>query len=815
MPLFSIMQKGLRSLFLLGFLFAFSTLTAQKVVIVDAETQEPLRFVTITSDEPKAFASSNQKGEADLTPFNASPRITFKSLGYKRITLSYEELRAMGFRLNMSLAAVSFDEVVVSATRFKKSSRVIPQKISTIRSSDIAMQNPQTAADLLAVNGEVMIQKSQQGGGSPMIRGFAANRLLYAVDGVRMNNAIFRAGNVQQVISLNPFTIETAEVLFGPGSVMYGSDAIGGVMHFTTLMPRLSKDTLPTISGLATTRFSSANQERSGHFQLNAGWKKWAFLTSFSQNQYGDLRMGRRGPDEFLRPFYVSRMDSTDVIVTNNDPLLQVPTGFTQTHLMQKVRYSPGQNFDIQYGFYYSETSPYSRYDRLIEVNSAGLPTSAVWNYGPQVWMMNLLSLTHRDSNKLYDQMAVKLSWQQFEESRINRNFSGGQRFRLREQLESVNAYAVNVDFEKRMGTNTLTYGFESVFNQVASSADAIDIRNNNNIPVAARYPNSTWQSHAAFASLQSKLTHNLTLHTGARYSWFGLQSDFSSLLEFQPLNFSETQNSAGQLTGLIGIIYQPNHTWRLHLNGSSGFRAPNVDDIGKLFDFVAGSVIMPNPELLPEYAYNMEAGVSKFFNEYLKLELIGYYTWLDNAIVRRAGTFNGQDSLEFNGIPSQVFTLQNAAYSQVIGGHAGFEWFIDQHWRLSTRFNYQRGIEEMEDGSRSPSRHAAPAFGMTRLTYTLNNVSIQAYAMYSAGFSFDQLNEEERQKPHLYAIDDQGRPFSPAWYTLNLKAMVPIGRQLLLSAGLENITDIRYRTYSSGLTAPGRNFIVSVTGNF
>src|SRR5690606_22275722 len=98
---------------------------------------------------------------------------------------------------------------------------------------------PQTAADMLAGSGEVFVQKSQLGGGSPMIRGFATNRLLYAVDGVRMNTAIFRAGNLQNVINLDPFATESVEVIFGPGSVMYGRDAIGGVMSFQTLMPRL------------------------------------------------------------------------------------------------------------------------------------------------------------------------------------------------------------------------------------------------------------------------------------------------------------------------------------------------------------------------------------------------------------------------------------------------------------------------------------------------------------------------------------------------------------------------------------------------
>ena len=84
---------------------------------------------------------------------------------------------------------------------------------------DARLRNPQTTADLLGQIGSVFIQKSQMGGGSPMIRGFATNRVLMVADGVRMNNAIYRSGNNQNIISIDPFSLEDAEVIFGPGSI--------------------------------------------------------------------------------------------------------------------------------------------------------------------------------------------------------------------------------------------------------------------------------------------------------------------------------------------------------------------------------------------------------------------------------------------------------------------------------------------------------------------------------------------------------------------------------------------------------------------
>ena len=166
----------------------------------------------------------------------------------KRILLSFLLLLpfAVGVMAQDSLA-YRLNEIVVSASRWCQHSQARPVKVTRLSFDEANAFNPQTAADVLGLTGEVFIQKSQYGGGSPMIRGFATNRLLYSIDGVRMNTAIFRSGNIQNVISLDPFAIAGSEVLFGPGAVGYGSDAIGGVMAFSTLEPRLSGGESPLV----------------------------------------------------------------------------------------------------------------------------------------------------------------------------------------------------------------------------------------------------------------------------------------------------------------------------------------------------------------------------------------------------------------------------------------------------------------------------------------------------------------------------------------------------------------------------------------
>jgi hemoglobin/transferrin/lactoferrin receptor protein len=130
-------------------------------------------------------------------------------------------------------------------------------------------------------------------------------------------------------------------------------------------------------------------------------------------------------------------------------------------------------------------------------------------------------------------------------------------------------------------------------------------------------------------------------------------------------------------------------------------------------------------------------------------------------------------------------------------------------------RYNFQRGTEEMDNGELSRSRHAAPAFGIARLTYQINKLNMQFYSVFNAEVSYAHLNPEERSKKAIYAKDGNGNPYSPQWKTLNFKTMYRLGQKFMMSAGIENLFNLRYRPYSSGLVAPGRNFILSAHINF
>jgi hemoglobin/transferrin/lactoferrin receptor protein len=787
-------------------------LHAQTVTVRDQETGKPLEGVTLNSTDPIEFTITNSQGQTNVSDFAGARHIRVRSLGYLTLTCSFEEMEESGFEILMEPSNLNLEEVVVSATRWRQVTGNIPSLIVAISSREVALENPQTAADLLGLSGKVFIQKSQQGGGSPMIRGFATNRLVYTVDGVRMNTAIFRSGNLQNVINLDPFATDQTEVLFGPGSVIYGSDAIGGVMSFQTLVPQFTLTEAPMISGKALMRYSSANQERTGHFDVNVGWKKWALVTSFSSWDFDNLRQGSHGPDDYIKHYYVERQNGADVVVTQEDPLLQIPSGYSQMNLMQKVAYSPGKDLNIQYGFHYSETSPYGRYDRHNRVRN-GTARYAEWNYGPQLWMMNHLNLVHSRSNPIYDQLTFRLAQQTFGESRIDRNLNDVER---NTQKEKVQAWSANLDLVRSTGrANSLYYGLEWVLNEVTSTGMITDITTGISQTGPSRYPQSTWSSMAAYITDELRISEMFTLQTGLRYNLFKLDADFSSNLEYYPLPFSSASIRNGALTGSIGGVYRPGRSWVIKGNFGTAFRSPNVDDMGKVFDSEPGAVTVPNPGLEAEYAWNFDVGAAKVIGKAVKLDLTAYYTLLNHAMVRRNDQLNGQDSILYEGAMSRVQSIQNAAMARVYGLQAGLEVKFPAGFSFSSDLSLQKGLEELDDGTTSPSRHAPPLFGVSRLQYRANRLNLEFYAAYQGKKDYADLPLEERSKDEIYAKDPEGNNYAPPWYTLNLQAMVELTEHFTISAGVENLTDQRYRPYSSGISGPGRSFILSFTAEF
>ncbi|MCB0737979.1 MAG: TonB-dependent receptor [Bacteroidetes bacterium] len=800
----------LRAVVILLFGLSFIGLKAQTVTLYDADKTDKLIGVLVACDSPRVAIVTDANGQFNLTPFRGGKAISISYLGYETQNLSFSQIVEKGYSIQMQPKSLLMKGMVISANRMPISAKEATQTIAVISNEDVELQNPQTAADLLGSSGSVFIQKSQQGGGSPMIRGFATNRVLIAVDGIRMNNAIFRSGNLQNVISIDPLSVQSTEVLFGPGSVMYGSDAIGGVMSFFTKEPKFSLNNEPLVTGGALVRFASANNEFTAHFNASIGLKKWGFYSSVSQNQFGHLRMGSKGPDAYLRPTFVQHINGFDVVATNNNPLLQNPTAYSQTSMVHKVVFKPNKHWKLKYALHHSATSKYDRYDRLIETR-ANNPRYGDWYYGPQIWNMNHLNASYHKNTVLLNHLSISVARQDFEESRLDRSFGSDV---LRERVENVVAYSLNIDATKRLNNSNLYYGIENVINEV-TSVGYRHLWNNAIVSTEqglSRYPNAIWQSHAAYATWNKPMGKWL-LQIGGRYNLFGIDALFDTT--YYPLPFTETSFSKGAFSGSVGLDYKPTENTQFTLNLSSGFRSPNVDDMGKIFDSEPGSVVVPNTNISAENAYNVELVLKQVIAQKAVLQLVSYYTYLQNALVRRNYTLNGNDSIVYDGVLSQVQAIQNAAYAQVYGAQVQLKWQLAKSLRFTSTFNWQKGVEELDDGTLAPLRHAGPWYGQSSVSYTHHPVQFMLYSAYTGQIAFKDLPIEEQGKPHIYAIDTDGNPYSPNWATINMKVMVKVNQNWSISGGVENITDQRYKPYSSGIAAAGRNVVLSLNSRF
>jgi hemoglobin/transferrin/lactoferrin receptor protein len=797
-------------------LWAFP-LYGQRIMVRNKTTLQPLANVALykapaQASPPRHAVWTNQAGEADLSGFAAPDTLVLQATGYQFLVRPLSGLAADGYQAVLTEKTYSLDEVVVSASKFEEKRTDVAQQTKVLGGSTIAFMNQPTAAEVLQQSGYVAVQKSQQGGGSPILRGFEANKVLLVVDGVRMNNAIYRGGHLQNVITLDNAIFEKAEILFGPGSVVYGSDALGGVVHFYTKDPVLADSTRKlTAGGNAFVRYASANGERTGHLDVHAGSRKIGFLTSFTLSDFGDLRQGRRRNAAMgtlgLRNFYAARLDDRDTVLANPDPHVQTPGGYRQYDFLQKMLFRPGPQASHTLNFQYSTTSDVPRYDRLTDPGK-GVPfRSAEWYYGPQKRLFASYKLESAFGPSL---LRPRPGDCRLPATRREPHQPQLQRRRTGSPDRTVDVFTFTVDLSKHLHGHGLRYGAEWNNNRVDSRAFTQNVFTGATGPLDTRYPDggSRTQTLAAYLTHTWAVNNRWMLTSGLRYSHVTLGARFREKAFF-PFPFDEVAQQHGALKGNVGLIFGPGRDWRFALVGSSGFRAPNVDDLSKVFESRPGNLVVPNPDLGPEYLYNAELSAGKAIAGRMHLEATGYYALYHNAITVQPFWLNGQDQVPYNGELSRVMANVNARQAYTTGFSMGLSADLTPSLSLISTLNYTYG-RIRTDSTAYPLDHIPPLYGKTALSVKLRRFGGEFFVLY---------NGWKRLKDYYRNGEDNEQYATPAgmpaWYTLNCRASFQVNAFLGIQAAVENGLDRNYRVFASGISAPGRNVVVTVRGKF
>jgi len=794
--------KSIASLLILLY-FADGLLFAQEITILDKATGSPVSDVALYNQLRNKAVISNLAGKVDISIFSESDSIYFQHPSYKRLVVFRGDMNNDLITLEKNVRMI--EEFVIAANKWKQEKKEVPNKIKVLTRKEVELYNPQTTADLLGISNTVYIQKSQLGGGSPMIRGFAANSVLLVIDGVRMNNAIYRSGNLQNVINLDPHIIQEADIIYGPGSVVYGSDALGGVMSFYTLNPSLSLDNKPLFTTSALARFASANNEKTGHIHFNLGFEKWAFLTSLTYSDFGDLRMGNAGHPSYQRPEYVQRHEDSDSVMINKNANIQRFSGYNQFNLTQKIRFRANTFLNFNYSFFYSNSSNIPRYDRLIQYQNDEL-RYAQWYYGPQKWLMHNISLVSEKSSVISDDLQVVLAYQNLEESRHSRKLNN---LNLSHRIEKVDVFSLNVDLRKDLSEPwTFFYGTEILYNNIASRAYGEQILSGDIFPESTRYPDgfNHYFTLAFYSTFKYRMNEKFIFNAGLRYNYIQLHSTIEDN-SFYNFPFNQIRLSNGALNGSLGWTYQPFDGAHLKMNLSSGFRAPNLDDAAKVFDSEPGRVIVPNENLKPEYSYNLDLSWIQLIGESINFELTGFYTLVRNVMIRQPYLFEGQDSIFYDNEMSEVYALINGSEANIYGVSLNAEANLSQAVALTTDFTLMWGM----DSDQNTLRHVPPFYGGFHLKWKRKYWHADTYLLYNGKISADDLTPEEQSKTHMYELNEAGRPYSPGWFTLNVKFSINPTDIFMIQSGIENIFNHRYRPYSSGIVAPGRNVYIAL----
>lgn len=799
------MKKTTKVRLITGYLIIFflmllnsGKIFAQTLHLQDQQTLEPIPFANVSTkqllisdgdnvtyrDSVRKGTTTCINGLADLSQFPDDVLIEISFIGYETRKITKNEMAKKDYVILLAQSSQYLEDVVISASKVRELRENVAYQIQSLDIKQIKNANASTTADLLTVNQGITIQKSQLGGGSPIIRGFEANRVLLVVDGVRMNNAIYRSGHLQNSLTVDANALEILEVVFGPSSTIYGSDALGGVVHFYTKKPVFSKNDKTFIESNAEVRYGSAANEYSFHVDNNIGWDNVANFLSVTVKQYGDLKMGEWRPHGYDDWGLITHYIDNGVMVENNNPNIQVGTGYRQIDILNNTAWRVNEEVFIRFNNQFSTTSDIPRYDNLQEYKDGNLKWSE-WSYGPQTRFMSSLDINSYKTNRFFDGHNLTIAYQFIEEDRITKRYQSDD---YNNTYIDVHVASLNWDFT----LDKLVYGLELTNNNVLSTATE---------GTQTRYPSggSNLTTAALYGSYKKEVNEHIVWNTGMRYSQVFGDMSFNSTDPVFVTDKIDFNN--GALTGNVNLIYKPNKKLKFDWVVSSGFRNPNIDDYGKIF-VKKGNMVVPNPELTPEYAYNGEMSITKKWKT-IQFTNNFYYTYLKDAIVKQDLGY----SQIHEGEDVNVQTLMNSPEAYIYGSSFGIKSQLLSWLFYENSFTWQKGWDVSNN---EPLGHIPPAFGKSLFKIKKGKMEYKLWGIYTNWKYIEDMNSSGVDNNDLGTEEGY-----PSWWTINSSFQYKLNDNIKLQLGIENILDQHYRTFASGISAPGRNVIISLKTNF
>ena len=757
-------------------------INAQKITIKDFLTKQQIEGVSINSGSNKIGVTSNSNGTFQLETFKDEDSLEIMHISYQSLNILKKDIKNNIIYLVLKSHSLDNVEIKDSKLIYSKEASVFTK----INSMEIANIQTSQTSDLLEKTMGLSIQKSQNGGGSPNLRGMEANRLLIIVDGIALNNTTFRSGHLQNITTINPFFLNSAEVIFGPSAAAFGNGAMGGAIVFTTKRPKKKG------GHHFTQQFESSSKAVFTSLTTNYELGRSINISGFSIKSYGDLRMGRNRQHGFM-----NWGKEANIIEKNT----QKRTAYQQADFFHKTLLQLTNNSFLLFNTQFSTSSNINRFDKLNDLKD-GDSKYLYWYYGPQKRLLQSVRLKNYNKTIFSNEAVFTACFQKVDESRHKQKV-GANLLSIRN--ESLQIFDFKADILKQFNKLKINYGLDSRLQKLESNANLSS--GNNTFYNISRYPDggTTVLNNAIYLQLNSKAVKNMNLLLGTRYNINSLSSKFKDTATIK-LPFEQIFVNNQTLSNSFQVYYKLNNYLTFNVSLANGFRNPNTDDIGKVFSKDDVSVILPNDKLSAEKSFNFEGGLAAKFNKLFAFKLQLFQTEIIDAIERRYDQLNGMDSIIYDGEMMRIVKNQNIGRATISGINFSYRINLTKKLANNGSINTLKG----ETNDKLPLAHIPPINIISELNYNFKKQFV------SIGIHFNGIKKsKDYDVSGVDNLEEATEIGNPSWYTVNFKYKINIDKNLTFISGVYNITDNHYKTFGSGISASGRNFSLSLQAKF